>query len=224
MGYLYRHIRLDTQEVFYIGISLLDDNKYSRAYNKYGRNKLWKSITAKTDYEVHIMLEGLTEEETFSKEIEFIEIYGRRDLGTGTLANLTSGGEGSFKRIKSDEERRKIRERMLGESNPMYGKKITKEQSERRSKARKGKRLGAESHRYGKKASEETRLKMSIALKGKRRGENTLRSKLVLNIETGIFYASAQEAYDYLNYKFSKEYFTAMLRGVSPNRTPFIYA
>jgi len=223
MGYLYRHVRLDNQEVFYIGISLLDDEKYSRAYDKYSRNRLWKNITSKTEYEVHIMMEGLTEEETLSKEIEFIEIYGRKDLGTGTLANLTSGGEGAAKRIKSIEEKEKIRERMLGELNPMYGKKITKEQSERRSKARKGKRLGAESHRFGKKTSDETKLKQSMAQKGKRRGENTLNSKLVLNKETGVFYVSAQEAYDYLNYKFSKEHFTAMLRGVCPNRTPYIY-
>jgi hypothetical protein len=35
-----------------------------------------------------------TENEAFEKEKELIKEYGRRDLGTGTLCNLTDGGDG----------------------------------------------------------------------------------------------------------------------------------
>ena len=38
------------------------------------------------------IIDGLTEEEAWNKEIELIKLYGREDLGTGTLNNLTHGG------------------------------------------------------------------------------------------------------------------------------------
>lgn len=42
-----------------------------------------------------LILDNLTEEEAFRKEINLIKRYGRKDNGTGILANLTDGGEGS---------------------------------------------------------------------------------------------------------------------------------
>jgi hypothetical protein len=60
MAYLYRHIRLDKNEPFYIGISADNDNyKYKMAYYKHKRSNFWKRIVAKTDYEVEIFLEVL---------------------------------------------------------------------------------------------------------------------------------------------------------------------
>jgi hypothetical protein len=115
MAYLYRHIRLDNNEPFYIGISATDDN-YARAYDKshkHRRNKLWQNITNKTDFEVEILLDNLTHEESCEKEKEFIKLYGRKDLGTGTLCNYTDGGdEGTLGRkyIYSDEHRKKTGE------------------------------------------------------------------------------------------------------------------
>lgn len=41
MAYLYRHIRLDKNQPFYIGISNVDDD-YKRAYKRSCRNKYWK--------------------------------------------------------------------------------------------------------------------------------------------------------------------------------------
>jgi muramoyltetrapeptide carboxypeptidase len=63
MGYVYKHVRKDTNDVFYVGISLLDDTNYSRAFDRHSRNVMWKGITSKTDYYVHIIEEGLTPEE-----------------------------------------------------------------------------------------------------------------------------------------------------------------
>lgn len=94
-GYIYRHIRLDKNEPFYIGISLNNIN-YKRAYSNFHRNKIWKDIVNKTEYEVEILLDNLTKEEIFTKEKEFIKLYGRKNLGTGCLANMTDGGEGTL--------------------------------------------------------------------------------------------------------------------------------
>lgn len=99
-GYLYRHIRLDKNEPFYIGIGF-SSNKYAskgkyRSYTKKGRNQLWKRITSKTKYEVEILFDELPLEQLKEKEIEFIKLYGRIDQGNGTLANLTDGGQGTL--------------------------------------------------------------------------------------------------------------------------------
>jgi hypothetical protein len=100
MAYIYRHIRLDKNEPFYIGIG--NDNSYKRAYYKYDRNYIWKNITNKTKYKVEIILDDLSWEEACEKEKEFISLYGRKDLKKGPLANLTSGGDGTigYKRSK----------------------------------------------------------------------------------------------------------------------------
>lgn len=103
---VYRHIRLDTNEVFYIGIGKSE----TRAYKKDGRNRIWNHIVNKTKYRVEIILEDLTVEEAENKEREFIKLYGRIDLKTGTLSNLTVGGES-----------------LLGKDNPMYGRGKTVE-------------------------------------------------------------------------------------------------
>lgn len=97
--YLYRHIRLDKNEPFYVGIGNYKDDickkskKYFRAYSRYGRTKFWKDITNKTDYKVQIILESSNYQFILDKEKEFVEIYGRRNLNTGTLCNLRPGGE-----------------------------------------------------------------------------------------------------------------------------------
>lgn len=104
--YLYRHTRLDTNEVFYIGIGTITSEKnlkhygntfkghHYRAFKAPGRNPFWKNIVNKTKYEVEIMFYSDCEEEINNKEIEFIKLYGRRDLGLGALVNLTDGGGG----------------------------------------------------------------------------------------------------------------------------------
>ena len=51
MAYVYRHIRLDKNEPFYIGIG--SDKYYKRANSK-DRNAFWKRIAAKTKLKVSI--------------------------------------------------------------------------------------------------------------------------------------------------------------------------
>lgn len=47
------------------------------------------------------VLETENEEEAFAKEIDLIALYGRRNTGTGTLFNLTDGGEGGSGAVKT---------------------------------------------------------------------------------------------------------------------------
>lgn len=135
-GYLYRHIRLDTNEIFYIGIGFhrKSGNKYMRAFNTYKRNEFWKNIIKKSSFEVEIVLDNLPKEELLIKEKEFIELYGRKDLNKGSLVNLTDGGEGTcgHKIIgrKMDEEQRLS----------MIGRKLSQETKDKISKAHLGRK------------------------------------------------------------------------------------
>ena len=74
MAVVYRHIRLDKNEPFYIGIG----NEKSRAYSKKSRTNWWKNI-AKKGYEVEIIFENIDFEEAIKKEIEFVALYGRKN-------------------------------------------------------------------------------------------------------------------------------------------------
>jgi len=112
--YLYRHIRLDKNEPFYIGIGTkpkiykYTSVEYSRAYNKSKRGFIWKKIASKTSYNVEILLESNSYDFIKQKEIEFIKLYGRLSNKTGVLSNLTDGGDGSTGYKASEETRRKI--------------------------------------------------------------------------------------------------------------------
>lgn len=105
---LYRHIRLDKNEPFYIGIS---DN-YNRPFSKHSRNRYWKHIIKNTKYKVEIILDGLSRQEVEQKEIEFISLYGRKDLGIGTLVNLTNGGTGGLGLKHTNETKSKMKGRI----------------------------------------------------------------------------------------------------------------
>jgi hypothetical protein len=108
MAYVYRHIRLDKNEPFYIGIGF--DSEYKRAYetHKGRRSKFWLKIASKTKHIVEILIDDIDEETAKLKEIEFINLYGRKNLGTGPLCNLTDGGDGCANRIFTAEHRGRI--------------------------------------------------------------------------------------------------------------------
>lgn len=129
--YLYRHIRLDKNEVFYIGIGTKGINKkgYGRAFENHNENSIWVNIVNKSDYEVEILLESDDYNFIKQKEIEFIALYGRKNLGTGTLANLTDGGDGQLGRVVTLETKKKI-------SDKLRGRKIAPETLEKRKKTR----------------------------------------------------------------------------------------
>lgn len=102
MAYLYRHIRLDKNQPFYVGIG--SDDSFKRAYDRKSRNVYWKHVVNISPYEVEIMLDDLTWEQACEKEKEFIKLYGRKDLNEGTLVNMTNGGDGMLG-VKPSEQR-----------------------------------------------------------------------------------------------------------------------
>lgn len=86
---LYRHIRLDNNEVFYVGIG-----SEKRPYKKHSRSSFWQNIVGKSDYDIEVLAKNLSWEDACELEVFMISEYGRRDLGLGNLVNLTDGGDG----------------------------------------------------------------------------------------------------------------------------------
>jgi len=118
--YLYRHIRLDKYEPFYIGIGTKDNKfttiktEYARSYSKCERNDIWNKIVSKSDYKVEILLESNDYNFIKQKEIEFIKLYGRKNLNKGSLANLTDGGDGTINIVVTDETKKRISQKLKG--------------------------------------------------------------------------------------------------------------
>tara|TARA_R110002153_G_scaffold116471_1_gene260134 strand:- start:504 stop:1058 length:555 start_codon:yes stop_codon:yes gene_type:complete len=122
--------------VFYTGIG-----NARRPYHKgKSRSKLWRNVVNKYGYEVIILADNLTWEQACDMEKYLIKYYGRRDLGTGTLVNMTDGGEGAKNVVVSAETRAKMSENTKGENNPNYGKKASAEQRSKQSASAKGRK------------------------------------------------------------------------------------
>jgi len=179
--YLYRHIRNDKNQPFYIGVgqNFRSKNDFRRAFEKHTHNKIWSSIYKKTSYCVEILYTTNTRQEILSKEVEFIKLYGRIDVGNGTLANLTNGGEGH--RGLNAATRQKMKERMIG-NKYMVGKKLSEDTKLKMSQSRMGRIPSKKAieilnkrnkgNKYGKlnlgkKHKQETIKYLSIIKKGK---------------------------------------------------------
>lgn len=94
--YVYAYLREDGSP-YYIG-----KGKERRAWEQHRCNG--KGVPTPDDYKRIVLLhENLLETEAFKLEIELIEKYGRKDLGTGILRNKTNGGEGLSGIISSPE-------------------------------------------------------------------------------------------------------------------------
>lgn len=73
-------------------------------------NPLHNSINLPPKERRIILKQNLTEEEAFKHEIYMIAVFGRKDLGTGILRNMTNGGQGVSGRIASKYFRERIKE------------------------------------------------------------------------------------------------------------------
>jgi len=117
--YVYLHKKKTTNEVFYVG-----KGTGGRATSRKDRSEFWKRIVKKYGYVVEIVENNLQEWYSFELEKELITYYGRRDLGAGTLVNLTDGGEGSSGVIQTIERRLKTSKRMAGAKHPNASKTV----------------------------------------------------------------------------------------------------
>jgi hypothetical protein len=168
--YVYAYLRTDGTP-YYIG-----KGKDNRVYKKH------TTISVPKDKSRIVFLENnLTEIGALALERFYIRWYGRKDLGTGILRNLTDGGEGVSGLIFSPKHRAKLSEANKGKISWFKDKKLSPEHIAKISAANKGKKHSPESRAKmsaakkgkiswfkGKKLSPETLAKMSIAKKGKK--------------------------------------------------------
>jgi hypothetical protein len=121
--------------------------------NKFKMNVIQKIRDTGLEPIISIWADNLSESEAFEIEMTLISRFGRRDIKTGILTNLSQGGEGNHGRKFTEEHQRKISEALKNRKTSDATKKKISER------------------RRGQKASEATKQKLSIARKGKRCGQ-----------------------------------------------------
>ena len=149
--YIYTHTRNGETLPFYVGKGF-----GSRAYSLHRRSQFWRNV-AKDGYDIRIEIPNLSEDEAFQLEREIIKTYGRRDVGTGCLVNLTDGGEGTSGHIHSKKTKRKMSESQKGKtrsdetkrkmSDAKKGNPRSKEHSRKLSESQKGRTFSDEHKR-----------------------------------------------------------------------------
>ena len=134
--YVYEYLRKDNTP-YYVG-----KGTNGRKYQKQGH-----TVPLPPKDRIRVVAENLTNDEAIQLEIELIAKYGRKDLGTGILRNLTNGGEGSSGRLVSENMKQKISLSLTGReqseetkrkrADALRGKKRTEEQRQRQREAAK---------------------------------------------------------------------------------------
>jgi NUMOD3 motif len=123
--YVYQYLREDMTP-YYIG-----KGSKGRAYANCRTTPKPKDKTR-----IQIIANKLSETEAFTLETQLIKLYGRKDLGTGILRNMTDGGDGVLGKVWTEEAKLSVSRAktewhknndISGENNPMYGKKHSKE-------------------------------------------------------------------------------------------------
>ena len=107
--YIYFHKRLDDGVIFYVGVGV-----GRRAYRESNRSEFWKRIVEKHGYNIEFPYTNISQEEAKQLEIHYISVYGRIDRGTGTLCNMTDGGDGRTGYKCTDETKEKMRKASTG--------------------------------------------------------------------------------------------------------------
>jgi hypothetical protein len=156
--YVYKHVRLKDDSIFYIG-----KGKGDRLDCSKNRNKYWNNIVKKDGgFTSKIVKDNLTEEEAFDLEKKMIS-----EIGIDNLTNMTDGGEGTNTRKYYSEEQ--YTEYLKKKSIAATGKTSWwkgKERNEHSLKLKQKHLEGAYSYDWLKNPkTEETKQKMSDAAK-----------------------------------------------------------
>jgi len=106
--YVYKDPRpSNNRRVVYVGKGT-GDRKWDHWHKSVHKNKGFGNFLAllrrdKLEPIVEVVLDNLEETDAFVEEMRLIELYGRRDLKTGYLFNLTDGGEGFANIVRTGE-------------------------------------------------------------------------------------------------------------------------
>ena len=162
--YVYAYLRKDGTP-YYIGKGSGDRAWAKHRYIGVPENKS----------QIVILENNLTEIGALALERRMISWYGRKDIGTGILRNMTEGGDGVLGHKHSEETKRKIAESRRG--NPTnLGRKMCDEHKEKIRKANTGKVMPVEvgqkisavkKGKPGKPRSAATRAKMVATQKAR---------------------------------------------------------
>lgn len=143
-----------------------------QAHSQAVKNKIAKLAREGTEVLCE-RIDALDEQHAFFLEQCLIELFGRRDLGSGTLLNLTDGGEGmsgwrptEATRAKLVENRNRPEMKEIMRSAHLGAKRSPETRAKIAAKA------------IGRKISDETRAKLSESRRGKKRTDPEYLAKL----------------------------------------------
>ena len=187
--YTYAYLRED-RTPYYIG-----KGKGERAYKK-SKNDI---RPPKDKSRILLLKQNLSEEEAFQHEKYMIDVFGRKDLGTGILHNRTDGGDGASGVLQTEETKLKRSNALKGRPRPEEVKNKIGEKNKGRTQSQEARdkignthkgnkywegrkhteeskqkmrdaKVGKSSHMKGKSHTEESRDKISASKKGKSNG------------------------------------------------------
>ncbi len=187
----------------YIGSSIDIENrlKYYKSLNCKGQKRLYNSLKKYT-FENHLfeIIEECSIDVLYERENHFgflYDVLGEKGLNS-VLPKLNTN-----KVCVSDETKYKMSISKLGVKNNFYNKRHSDETKQK-----------IRNFQTGRKHTKEHRLKVSL-----NNAKN--KSKIVLDVQSGVFYESAKEVSDLYNINHST--LRAVLNGTNKNKTNFIY-
>lgn len=181
--YQYKKFKFD-YEPFYIGIG--KGNRINVHVNKakcnikksLKDNIILKIINNNLEPIRFKLYENITLESAKRLEILLIKLIGRRNLGKGTLSNLTDGGDGTVGHTMTDEMKEKFKHMMknrwmkgefdhvdhhrFGEDNGFYNKKHSDETKNKIRETIGDRRIGEKNANFGNKWTDEMKKEASM--------------------------------------------------------------
>ena len=109
--YVYAYLREKDLTPYYIG--------------KGSKNRAFENHNVKVPKDpirIIFLQQNLLEYDAFRLEIAYIKLFGRKDLGSGILRNITNGGEGIAGYRHTNEAKVKISKSSIGREGPWKGK------------------------------------------------------------------------------------------------------
>lgn len=219
--YVYIHCKADTGEPFYVGKGKLrrSGRCYERAHAFERRNSFWRRVANKHGVQVQIIASCADDVAAQEVEKAYIAGFGRRNIGTGILVNLTDGGDGHAGIVVSD-DLRNIRSRNA--RGPRSVQWVTAIRESRKNGGNGG------VVKKGDKLPDWWKQRISKAVQGEnnamygRTGAKHPNAKAVIDAETGQTFPTVTAAAKHIGMRMQTLH--NMLTGFRPNSTSMRFA